>query len=478
MSRFTLVSARLKTVAVLLILLSNCLPAMAQETLGASPDARPETAPAEGQTDALERTVQSLTLEVKELTSIVRQLKEEVQQLRNARDSVVALPPRVEEEQQLLSAKIEEQYQTKVESASKYRVRLSGFVLLNLFNNRGVVDAPDFPGRALQPGSVDLRNSFGGSLRQSMLGFQVFGPRIKDSRVEADAQFDFAGASAASLYDSPIGLLRLRTAVVRLAWPKTTVSAGQDVPFFSPLSPTSVASMAEPAFSYSGNLWTWQPQVRAEHVVDLTENSSVLLQGGILQPLWSGQPAYATRIAWNRTRFERQIAIGAAGYYSRQNWGAAGRIVDAWSASSDWTIPLSARWDLSGEFYRGKAIGQLGGGVGQTIVTSGAFADPNTNVYGIHSTGGWAQLKFQQTDRLEWNAAVGQDNPFARDLRRFPRPNANPETIARNRSALLNFIYRPRSDVVVSGEYRRIRTFGLLESRTANHLSINMGVLF
>src|ERR1039458_6979416 len=41
----------------------------------------------------------------------------------------------LEEEYQLLSGKVDDQYQTKVESASKYRVRLSGIVLMNLASN-------------------------------------------------------------------------------------------------------------------------------------------------------------------------------------------------------------------------------------------------------------------------------------------------------------------------------------------------------
>jgi len=52
---------------------------------------------------------------------------------------------RLEEEYQLLSAKVDDQYQTKVESASKYRVRLSGIVLMNLVSNQGVVDSIDLP---------------------------------------------------------------------------------------------------------------------------------------------------------------------------------------------------------------------------------------------------------------------------------------------------------------------------------------------
>src|SRR5271166_1294721 len=56
----------------------------------------------------------------------------------------------LEEEQQLLSGKVDEQYQTKVESASKYRVRLPGVVLFNLFSNQGTVDNMDVPTLAYQ----------------------------------------------------------------------------------------------------------------------------------------------------------------------------------------------------------------------------------------------------------------------------------------------------------------------------------------
>ena len=56
-------------------------------------------------------------------------------------DRVTAL----EEDSQLLNSKINDQYQTKVEAASKYRIRLSGIVLLNVFNNHGSVDNQDFP---------------------------------------------------------------------------------------------------------------------------------------------------------------------------------------------------------------------------------------------------------------------------------------------------------------------------------------------
>src|SRR5690242_21430040 len=82
---------------------------------------------------------------------------------------------KLEEEQELQNAKIDEQYQTKVESASKYRVRLSGTVLVNLFGNRGTVDNFDFPTLASPLVNLYGRGGVGGTLRQSLLGLEVFG---------------------------------------------------------------------------------------------------------------------------------------------------------------------------------------------------------------------------------------------------------------------------------------------------------------
>ena len=55
---------------------------------------------------------------------------------------------KLEESTSLLGSKIDEQYQTKVETASKYRARLSGIVLMNAFRNVGASDNLDFPNYA------------------------------------------------------------------------------------------------------------------------------------------------------------------------------------------------------------------------------------------------------------------------------------------------------------------------------------------
>src|SRR5258706_9367996 len=185
---------------------------------------------------------------------------------------------KLDEEYDLLSSKVEEQHQSKVESASKYRVRLSGIVLLNLFGNKGQVDNQDFPTvpLAVPPGTPS--GSLGATLRQSQLGLEIFGPRVAGARTSADLQMDFAGGFQNTWNGVDAGIIRLRTATMRLDWAKTSIVAGQAGLFFTPTTPTSFATLAVPALAYAGNLWNWTPQVRVEHRFTVSEDSSFLVQ--------------------------------------------------------------------------------------------------------------------------------------------------------------------------------------------------------
>jgi len=405
---------------------------------------------------------------------------------------------RSEEDQQLIDGKLNDLYQTKVESGSKYRLRLTGIVLLNMYDNRGTVDNQDFPQLAESPQSYPLYvspSTFGGTLRQSQIRIQAFGPEIDGARTSADVHFDFAGGFPNNWNGVAMGEMRMRTGVIRLDWPNTSIVAGQDRLFFVPLAPTSLATLAAPALSYAGNLWAWTPQVRVEHRVNLSESSNFMFQAGILDsltgdgpadqynrsPSWgemSGQPAYATRVAWSHRAFGQNLTVGVAGYYGRQNWGFS-RNVDGWAGTTDVTLPLGKLFEFTGEFYRGRAVAGLGGGIGQSVLFAGSFISPTTTFKGLDSMGGWAQIKFKPRANLEINGAIGLDNPFASELRRYnPNPAYN-GPYSRNLSPLVNFIYQVRSDVLFSTEYRRLQTSLLdLGSNNANHLNFSLGYIF
>ena len=406
--------------------------------------------------------------------------------------------PGSEEDQQLVEGKLNDLYQTKVESGSKYRLRLSGLVLLNMFENRGTVENQDYPEIAESPQREIVHVSpgvFGASLRQSQIKVQAFGPDIAGARTSADVEFDFAGGFPNTPNGATMGLVRLRTGTIRLDWANTSLVAGQDHLFFAPIAPTSLATLAIPALSYAGNLWAWTPQVRVEHRMVLSEASSLSLQAGILDslsgeypedsfvryPSWgemSGQPAYAARVSLNQRVFGQNLTVGLGGYYGRQNWGFS-RNVDGWTGTTDATLPLGKLFEFSGEFYRGRAVGGFGGGIGQSVLLTGAFSDPATSFRGLDSMGGWAQLKFKPRTNFEINGAIGLDNPFANELRHFNANTIYPNTYTRNLSPLVNFIYQLRSDILFSTEYRRLQTTVLDNgSNKANVLNLSLGYIF
>jgi hypothetical protein len=402
---------------------------------------------------------------------------------------------KVEDDQGLMNDKIIEQSQTKVESGSKYRVRLSGIVLLNALVTRGSVDNLDFPQIATPTETLGAPNAFSGSLRQSQIGIEAFGPDIAGARTSANVKFDFAGGFPLTPNGTAFAVMRLRTGTIRLDWENTSLVAGQDSLFFAPITPTTLASLAIPALSYSGNLWSWTPQIRIEHRVMLSSASSLLFQAGILDSLTgdvpeegyrdptageqSGQPAYAARIAWSRRAFGRNLTIGIGGYYGRQNWGF-GRGVDGWAGTTDVTLPLGNFFDLSGEFYRGRSVGGLSGGIGQSILLSGPIYNPGTTIHGLDSMGGWVQLKYKPKTNFEVNLAYGQDNPFASELRAFPASaQYYGSSLSRNFSPFVNFIYRMRSDVLFSLEYRRLQTYTLdSNANIANQTGVSLGYIF
>ncbi|HEV2397214.1 MAG TPA: hypothetical protein VGS27_09765 [Candidatus Sulfotelmatobacter sp.] len=418
------------------------------------------------------------------------------QQSSVAQSSLEDRVQKLEDSTSLINSKVDEQYQTKVETASKYRARLHGIVLMNAFRNVGGSNNFDLPDYAESLPSFFPQATFGATLRQSEIGLEVFGPTLMGAKTSADVQMDFAGGFTAGGNGVNFGLARLQTASLRFDWAHTSVVAGQDALFISPLSPTSFASLAEPAFGLAGNLWGWTPQLRIEHRFDMPGQQNVTIQAGIIDNLdWeypynsfyrnpnagelSGQPAYAVRTAWSHPVHDRPLSLGVAGYYGRQNWTWS-RYVDAWAAMADWQVPLTPRLALSGEFYRGRGVGGLGGGIATSILYGGDPANPFSPIRGLDSEGGWAQLKLQVTPKIELNGAFGQDNPFASDVRGFATDQNNfGPILGRNRGALANVIFRPRSDLILAAELRRLRTFPVYSgSSMTSQLNLSIGILF
>jgi len=386
------------------------------------------------------------------------------------------------------SAQVKELEQTKVESDSRFKVRLFGTLLSNTYFN--TADSSDEAVPAEAPSGTEagehLGHNLGATLRQTNFGFAITGPKIGTARLSATADFDFFGGSDEAYDNSVLGSLRMRTATARLDGPRTSLVLGLMSPMISPLNPTSLAAVSYPALGESGNLWQWLPQVAVERRAPVGEGNDFVLQAGLMMPFGErahdselqGKPGYESRIAYaRRIDQERHLEIGVGGYVHPFSFGF-GRSVDSFATTGDWLIPLAGRLELSGEAYYGRGINLIedsGGNLASVFAFTGPLDEASTAIRGIYSIGGWTQLKARATQRLEFNAAFGLDDPRNRDV--FAGLFDEPARL-KNQTLSVNSILRLRSNFLVSLEYRRLWTTSTEARSTNDHFNLAIGYLF
>jgi uncharacterized coiled-coil protein SlyX len=384
------------------------------------------------------------------------------------------------ERQAMQESQIATHEQSKVESESKYPVKITGLLLLNGFVNTSHVDMAATPTVAT-PGS----GSTGASVRQTVLGFEARGPHLFGARSHADLSVDFDGSPQSinsstnftGYYNSNATLLRLRTAHAELQWQHTHAYFSLDRPILSPDAPTSLTAVAEPALAWSGNLWTWNPQLGMTRDLGISGARNVRLQAALIdvgdaplspvipsttstgtQPTAAEQsrwPGAEARVALLGSKLDEGSHIGVGGYFAPHR--TLGRRFDSWAATLDARFLLPSHFELTGSFYRGEALGGLGGG---TYKDFAYRPDPDTGGYyfrPLDDVGGWAQLKKRISERVELNAAFGLDNVFARELRSYAVPAVNMyQNLTRNQTYTGNVIYSPSSYLLFSLEYRHL----------------------
>jgi hypothetical protein len=373
------------------------------------------------------------------------------------------------EEQDLQQGEIATQEQAKVESESKFPVKLTGLILLSGFVNPSGVDAVQAPIVATAgPGTTGL------SLSQTVLGLDARGPHLFGGRSAADVRMDFSAGTGQGSYSGSFGIARLRTAHAELAWDRTRAFVELDRPILNPSAPASLTAIAQPALAWSGNLWNWMPQVGGEHMLRLSDAANIEVQAAIAdvpdpfapsgsavvppataslseQSRWPGTEA---RIGYLRGEEPTGLKFGVGGYFSPHAESGVFHF-DSWAATIDYRVPLLARLEASGSFYRGLGLGGLGGGNFKDYTYMKRGADYYYRP--LDDVGGWAQLKARASGRIEFNATYGIDNTFAGQLRPYVTSASSfYQNLARNSTFFTNGIYSPTAYTLFSLEYRRI----------------------
>ncbi len=323
------------------------------------------------------------------------------------------------------------------------------------------------------------------------------GPQIAGAHSSADLQMDFFGGMPSGYSQFASGIARLRIARMRLDWDKTSVAAGLDVPFFSPNSPTSYMTVGEPAFSAAGNLWAWVPNIRVEQRQKIGSTQLKVEAGLIDYAAYSGfransgryptpgestrQPAYSLRVSLNKPSEDTPLALGVSGIYVPQQF-PGGREISGWGGMMDLRIPFTTHAELTGEFFSGKGINGFGG------TTTGLIPNQDfhyayvtaPNIASLFSLGGWGQFKYKVDSRNEFNAAAGYGGFSSSDLRTASLDDSYLTAVpARNQNMFVNYIFRPRSNLLFSLEYRHLRTFSITGApATADQVGAAAGFLF
>ncbi len=356
--------------------------------------------------------------------------------------------------------------QSKISSEHRLPVTLTGMLLFNTFLNGKGAGGADNPVVVPPNGG---QASGGATFRQSVIGLKVDGPGlIGGGKVTGAIYMDFFGGGT--------GLnqtVRLRVATLDATWKNTTLGLAFDKPIIAPREPDSLAQVGVSPLTAAGNLWLWQPQVRVEQRISLTEQAGLRAQFGVYQTAESGtgltapdlaraRPGYQGRFEFWAKSGNRRIEIAPSFHVSSTR--VLGQSVPSRIFSIDWLIRPAARVDFTGAFFHGENTGVIGGlRQGVNLINGQARA--------VGAAGGWAQFTFRATRRATFNLYGGQEDDRNRDL--------SLGAVGKNQGYGANIIYRLGSNILTSFESSQMRTTYLGSKTVVNpHYDLAFAYLF
>lgn len=470
----------------------------------------------QAQLEESQRELNDMQAEVATLRSMLeksggQEAKSEASDPSTAKTDSAALQTAIHElreRQEMAETQIATHEQSKVESESKYPVKVTGLVLMNGFVNTRAVDSVATPSVALA-GS----GSSGATVRQTIIGVDARGPHVLGAQSYADLRVDFDGLPSNTIavgnysgyYSAAASLLRLRTAHAGLQWQRSNLVFSLDRSILSPDSPTSLTAVAIPSLAWSGNLWTWNPQVVATYNFDLSSTRRIALQGALTdigdaplappafaslsvlappstaeQSRWPGLEARVALLGVPASPSRAGDHLGVGGLFEPHESAFLSRRFDSWAVTLDAGRSMPKGLELDGNFYRGQGLGGLGAGAYKDIVFKPDLDGTGYYSQVLDDVGGWAQMKERFSQRLQLNAAFGIDNVFAGELRGYYFPSGTIyQNLAKNRTYTGNVIFNPTAYLMFSVEYRHLASTPVVGSTaTSDVIGLAAGYRF
>jgi len=416
--------------------------------------------------------VVALRAELNDLRDEVSALRAAVAELRaasGARQTVAHAPQVTPDQIEMLRSQMADLAQTKVESASRQAVKLSGTILSNTFFNSGAanwLENPNLVDASAASGSPS--GSMSGTVRQSRIGLAMTGVAVGQWTATGAVLADFFGGVPGFQTGTAMGLPRLVYAFGRLERDGTAIQIGQDHVLLSPRDPTSLAALSFPMLFRSGNLYLRAPQVRVEQDLGRGWHGAV----GLVAPLAgdaantyqfapeagagerSKTPAIQARLGLGRDNPDApsEAAFAVSGHVGRRR--AGGTTSTAWAAAIDFHV-RAGRIGAAGEWFIAEHAEAFGG----------ALSQPG------RASGGWIEGQLALSTRTSFNAGLGIDQPdnAAGVLARV-----------KNRTFFGNVMFAISPELAASIEYRWLETRGGLQpvNRQNHHVNAAFAVRF
>ena len=357
------------------------------------------------------------------------------------------------------------------------RFKLYGYLKTDAAYMGARANSNDAPCYMLSPSAAGVfkhDGQFSMTARQSRLGLFIDGPKVEGWDVRGRIEADFYNGVNAEV-DETRTTPRLRLAYIEISKPETLIRVGEDWDVAAPLNPDTINYGI---LNYGGNLGYRRVQARLTQRIALDAEKKYLwiVEGSINRPqgegggtdegVDSGLPLLEGRTALRFPGWTKQpIEVGLSGSWSKEEYDSA--TVNAvhsfasWSANADWSVPLTEQWSWKGEFFTGRNLDQLMGGINQGV--NGALWR------GIRDTGGWTQLSFSPTDKWTFNGGIGIDNPCDGDLSATMR--------SYNHIIYANVIYKISKQLQVGLEVSDLKT-DYIQQRTGEALRVQGAVWY
>ncbi len=280
-------------------------------------------------------------------------------------------------------------------------------------------------------------DAFNMSLQETRLGIDFTGPELEDGgKITGKVETDFVSTN-----------LRIRHAYAKLAYKNWDILGGQTWDFFSPLGPSKLNM----GYGWNaGNIGDRHGQLILSNnwgnVPGGKLSSKVgILDTGVSNQTTTGVPVGGALLNYDTTIAKIPTTLYVAGIMGAVESGTSGSKYDEriWAGTSGLTLKFADWISLKAEGYNGSALNAFrSAGFSTTGVDT-------TSKKGIDSQGGFVELSWKPTSKIETNYGLGVDKVTSALA-------SSATSWKRNAMLYTNIKYSLTKDVLVGLELERL----------------------